>query len=73
MVKVALVPCDDYAQAADAVETAIDLVGGVETLINKEEKLLLKPNLLAKTPVEKACTTHPAVFGGVAKYLLAHG
>ena len=73
MVKVALVPCADYAQAEKAVETAIDLIGGVETLINKEEKLLLKPNLLAKTPVEKACTTHPAVFGGVAKYLLAHG
>lgn len=73
MVKVALVPCEDYTQAESAVETAISLVGNVETLINKEEKLLLKPNLLAKTAVEKACTTHPAVFGGVAKYLLARG
>ncbi len=73
MVKVSLVPCTDYAQAAKAVETAIDLIGGVESFIYKEEKLLLKPNLLAKTPVEKACTTHPAVFCGVAEYLLTHG
>lgn len=73
MVKVALVPCADYAKAEKAVETAIDLIGGAETLINKEEKLLLKPNLLAKTKTDKACTTHPAVFGGVAKYLLTHG
>ena len=73
MVKVALVPCDDYAQSVKAVETAIDLVGGVETILQKEEKLLLKPNLLAKTTAEQACTTHPAVFDGVADYLLARG
>ena len=27
-----------------------------------ESKLILKPNLLAKTDPDKACTTHPAVF-----------
>ena len=73
MVKVALVPCTDYAQATQAVETAIDLIGGVDGMIRQDEKLLLKPNLLAKSTPDKACTTHPAVFGGVAEYLLSHG
>ena len=73
MVKVALVPCAEYAEANTAVGTAIDLIGGVEHLLSKDEKLLLKPNLLAKSTPEKACTTHPAVFDGVASYLLSHG
>ncbi len=73
MVKVALVPCADYTEAPAAVAKAIDLIGGVDTLLSKEEKLLLKPNFLAKCPPEKACTTHPAVFRGVAEYLQSHG
>ncbi|MBQ6893082.1 MAG: DUF362 domain-containing protein [Clostridia bacterium] len=73
MSKVALVPCGDYADAVAAVETALDLIGGVDTILSKEEKLLLKPNFLAKCPPEKACTTHPEVFRGVAKYLQKKG
>lgn len=73
MVKVALVPCSDYKNAPEAVAAAIDLIGGVDGILSKEEKLLLKPNFLAKCPPEKACTTHPEVFRGVAEYLQAHG
>jgi len=73
MVRVALVPCNDYKDAPAAVAKAIDLVGGVDNILQKEEKLLLKPNFLAKCPPEKACTTHPAVFRGVAEYLQSHG
>lgn len=73
MVKVALVPCNDYKDAPSAVAAAIDLIGGVEDILKKEEALLLKPNFLTKCPPEKACTTHPAVFRGAAEYLLTHG
>ncbi len=73
MAKVALVPCADYKDAAAAVREAINLIGGVDAIIKKEEKLLLKPNFLTKCPPEKACTTHPEVFFGVAKYLLDNG
>lgn len=73
MAKVALVRCTDYKNAPQAVKTAIDLIGGVEALIGKDEKLLLKPNFLAKCPPEKACTTHPEVFRGVVEYLLEKG
>ncbi len=73
MSKVALVKCESYDDAPAAVAKALDLIGGVDTVLSKDEKLLLKPNFLAKCPPEKACTTHPEVFRGVAKYLLEKG
>ncbi|MBQ4150347.1 MAG: DUF362 domain-containing protein [Clostridia bacterium] len=73
MAKVALVKCDSYKDAEAAVAKAIDLIGGVCGILKKEEKLLLKPNFLAKCPPEKACTTHPEVFRGVARYLKERG
>ena len=73
MAKVALVRCNTYADATVAVAKAIDLIGGVDGIISTDEKLLLKPNFLTKCPPEKACTTHPEVFRGVAKYLLDKG
>ena len=41
--------------------------------ITKESRLVLKPNLLAKNPPEKACTTHPAVFKAVGRILQENG
>ena len=41
--------------------------------ITKESRLVLKPNLLAKNPPERACTTHPAVFEAVGKLLQEEG
>lgn len=41
--------------------------------ITKESRLVLKPNLLAKTDPDKACTTHPAVFHAVGKALQEAG
>lgn len=73
MAKVALVRCDDYADAPKAVKTAIALIGGIESLCGKDEKLLLKPNFLTKCAPEKACTTHPEVFRGVAELLREKG
>ena len=35
--------------------------------ITTDSRLVLKPNLLAKTDPDKACTTHPAVFHAVGK------
>lgn len=72
-----------------AVAKAIELLGGFEEIfaagdyakeqligtpgITKESKLVLKPNLLAKNPPEKACTTHPAVFKAVGSLLQKEG
>lgn len=74
--KVALVKCDSYEQdkVDTAVRKAVELLGGLEEInITKESKLVLKPNLLAKNPPEKACTTHPAVFAAVVKLLQDEG
>lgn len=76
--KVALVQCFSYEQAEvdEAVNKAIELLGGMESLLagcEKNSLLVLKPNLLAKTSPDKACTTHPAVFKAVGKSLQEAG
>ena len=74
--KVALVRCDSYEQdkVDAAVRKAVEILGGLEEIdITKESRLVLKPNLLAKNPPEKACTTHPAVFAAVGKLLQDEG
>lgn len=55
--------------ASDAVIES----GGGSIFLNKESQFVLKPNLLAKTPPEKACTTHPAVFQAVGRLLQEAG
>lgn len=72
---VALVPCTGYEEEAvyQAVKTGIGLLGGIEKFVTKEEKILLKPNLLTKALPQKAVTTHPAVFGTVARLLRESG
>ncbi len=50
-------------------ETPAGKSGKCGAFLNQESRLVLKPNLLAKTPPEKACTTHPAVFQAVGKLL----
>jgi uncharacterized protein (DUF362 family) len=48
---------------AYAVEKAIDLLGGINSVIQGKEKILLKPNLVFEDP---ACTTKPAVIETIA-------
>lgn len=74
--KVALVRCDTYQQEEvdRAVRKAVGLLGEIEEIIGcHDKKVLLKPNLLAKSSPEKACTTHPAVFKAVASLLRDFG
>lgn len=72
---VVLVPVDRYDQALvdDAVRTGLSLLGGIERFVSPDEKILLKPNLLAKALPQRAITTHPTVFEAVAKLLVEKG
>lgn len=72
---VALIPCDSYEEEKvyAAVCAGVGALGGIEKFVGKEEKVLLKPNLLAKAPAHKAITTHPAVFGAVARLMRENG
>ena len=78
-IKVALVRCGTYnrEEVEAAVEEAIRLLGGFETIfgerdglraVGKDEPIVLKPNLLAKADPQKAVTTHPEVFRAAVSY-----
>ena len=73
--KVAVVECREYRQELvdEAVRKVVGLLGGWERFVGKEERILLKPNLLAKCPPEKACTTHPQVFAAAGRALRKEG
>jgi len=72
---VALVACKKYDKALveEKVKKAIDLVGGISSVVSKDEKILVKPNLLFGASPDKAVTTHPSVFGAVLKCLKEEG
>lgn len=73
--KVVLLPCDSYREELiyTNLKKGLELLGGLDSLIKKEEKILLKPNLLKKAEVEKAVITHPAVVGAFGRILKEEG
>lgn len=73
--KVVLLPCREYDEEKIhmLLKQGLDFLGGVETLIPKDAKILLKPNLLKKADVEKAVITHPVVVGAFARILRESG
>ena len=73
--KVAIIPCSSYDRDTvyRAVKQGIELLGGVNHLLKKDRRVLLKPNLLAPDPPEKGSTTHPSVFYGVGAVVRNNG
>lgn len=71
--KVYVVCCPDYAQAEVKLMELLALAGGMGRFVKEGEELLLKANLLAPAPPERAISTHPAVVGAVAKQVMAVG
>lgn len=73
--RVVLLACSDYDynRVKEKIDAGIALLGGWPELIKPGERVLLKPNLLAPEPPERAVTTHPAVFRAVAEGLLQAG
>ena len=73
--KVAVIPCEEYSEekVSEAIDKGVSLLGGWDTFLKPEEKILLKPNLLNRAAMDKAVTTHPAVFGAVASQLKKNG
>jgi uncharacterized protein (DUF362 family)/Pyruvate/2-oxoacid:ferredoxin oxidoreductase delta subunit len=49
------------------IETLLAPLGGMEQFVKKNDKVLLKVNLLSAKAPEKAVTTHPAFAGAVAR------
>jgi uncharacterized protein (DUF362 family) len=69
MSKVVLIRCESYddRKVRKAVESGIDILGGVSKFASPDDKILLKPNWLSADPPEKCVTTHPAIFRAVAE------
>lgn len=75
--KVAVVKCGSYdaSEVTESLNRALDLLGGIDTFLPAPSSgsILLKPNLLAGEPPEKAVTTHPSVMQAIATILLQKG
>ncbi|MBN1835893.1 MAG: DUF362 domain-containing protein [Spirochaetales bacterium] len=67
--RVALVRCSSYDEQElfEAVKAGVDLLGGVERFAARDEKMLLKPNVLAGDPPERCVCTHPQVVKAVGR------
>ena len=73
--KVILLPCSSYREEIvyENLEIGLELLGGIEKIVKKEESILLKPNLLKKAEVDKAVITHPSVVGMFARLMREKG
>ncbi|MEJ2657589.1 MAG: DUF362 domain-containing protein [Desulfobacterales bacterium] len=65
--KVATVSIIKATYSDPEIETLLAPLGGMEQFVKKNEKVLLKVNLLSAKEPEKAVTTHPEFVGAVAK------
>jgi len=73
--KVSIVKCPDYdeAKVKAAIRQSVELAGGLDKVIKPKDKVILKINLMAPSPIEKAVTTHPAVIKAVIKLVQEAG
>jgi len=71
MQKVSLVKCNSYDQDTlyESIKKSIDLLGGISCFIKKDEKVLIKPNLLAAREPEDGVNTHPEIIRAVVRIL----
>jgi uncharacterized protein (DUF362 family)/ferredoxin len=70
--KVAIIRCESYDEKIvfNAIKKGIDLIGGIDSIVKKNEKILLKVNNLVGSNPEKAVTTHPSILNAMIEILL---
>lgn len=75
MSTVAVAACNTYNldQVRQAVLAALNALGGIQRFVQPGMRVLLKPNLMALTPPERAVTTHPAVIQVVTELVQQAG
>ncbi|MCJ7593394.1 MAG: DUF362 domain-containing protein [Desulfobacterales bacterium] len=74
MTRVSLLKCEDYEARSlkEKVLEGLSLIG-LDPSMFEGKRVLLKPNLLSATPVEKAVVTHPEFFRAVVRLVKSHG
>jgi len=72
---VAIVKCSDYIQSHvnKAVDEIINLLGGIDKFVKKDDKVLIKPNLLRAALPDEAVTTHPSVIRRLIELVVEAG
>lgn len=67
--KVALARCTNYSpeQVDAAINKTMDILGGIESFIKPQSKVLIKPNLLTDSEPHECITTHPRVVESVIR------
>ncbi|MFQ5735790.1 MAG: DUF362 domain-containing protein [Thermodesulfobacteriota bacterium] len=72
---VSITRCADYGEEAvyRAVARAVESAGGMASFAGSGERILIKPNLLAAKPTDRAVTTHPSVVKAVIRLVKEAG
>lgn len=73
IVSVTLCNSYDEDRVFAAVKAGVDAIGGIETFVKKEEKILVKPNFIYPAEAERALTTHPSVIKAACRLLSESG
>jgi uncharacterized protein (DUF362 family)/Pyruvate/2-oxoacid:ferredoxin oxidoreductase delta subunit len=65
--RVSIIRCSDYTldNVRSSVKKSFVQLGGLERFVKKEQRVLIKPNLLSAKDPSRAITTHPAVVQAV--------
>ncbi len=72
--KVGVIKCDRYQKdlLKDALTRSVGLLGGFENIIEPDDKVLLKPNLLLAAKPDRAVTTHPLFLEACIEIISQH-
>ncbi|MFA4934205.1 MAG: DUF362 domain-containing protein [Candidatus Methanoperedens sp.] len=75
MAKVSIVKCENYGhiEVKTAIFKSLELIGGLEALVKQGDNVLLKVNVIAGFPPERAATTHPAFVGAMVEIVREAG
>ena len=67
MASVSISKCNSYdtKEVQGAVDSCLDKLGGLSSLIKPDDRVLIKPNILIAKPPEEAVTTHPALIEAI--------
>src|SRR3972149_3229414 len=72
---VALANCPDYqtGNVENSIRNILDHLGGIRQYVSKDDRVLIKPNLLKASFPGECITTHPAVVEAVVRIIIDHG
>ncbi|OXU14272.1 DUF362 domain-containing protein [Sedimentisphaera salicampi] len=67
--------CKDYQRERlrETIAKHFELAGGLDKLVSRSDRLILKPNLIAPHPPERPSQTHPAFIIETARLLKDYG